>query len=218
MRRRSADQLAARPCRLMSLAVEQDLRRRSAVSSRRMQRPVVVLPQPLSPTSPSVSPRRDREVDAVDRLHVADLARQHDAFGDREMHGEAAHLEQRRRARLALMPRTGARALPRRSALRKQAARWPGSPTGSSGGRAVAHCVDRRSGSAAGRRSRRRACVRSGGWPSTGSSRARRGWSSRGTELQQRRSCRDGAGRDRSPRRVPASTMRPAYMTFTRSA
>ena len=39
---------------------------------RRMQRPVVVLPQPDSPTRPSVSPARDVEADAVDRVHLAD--------------------------------------------------------------------------------------------------------------------------------------------------
>ena len=53
-----------------ALAVEADACRRSARSGDSM-RPVVDLPQPDSPTSPSVSPRRDREVDAVDRAHRA---------------------------------------------------------------------------------------------------------------------------------------------------
>ena len=42
--------------------------------SRMSVRPSVDLPQPDSPTSPSVSPLRICEVDAVDRLHVADGA------------------------------------------------------------------------------------------------------------------------------------------------
>ena len=40
-------------------------------SSRTRQRARVVLPQPDSPTSPSVSPLGDRERDVVDRLHLA---------------------------------------------------------------------------------------------------------------------------------------------------
>ena len=62
-------------------------------------RPVVDLPQPDSPTRPSVSAARDREVDAVDRAHRGDLARDQDAAGDREMLGEALGLDQRRAGR-----------------------------------------------------------------------------------------------------------------------
>ena len=40
---------------------------------RKITRPAVVLPEPDSPTSPSVSPRRIVEVDAVDGFDVADL-------------------------------------------------------------------------------------------------------------------------------------------------
>ena len=43
-------------------------------SSRVISRPVVDLPQPDSPTRPSVSPCAHVEVDAVDGLHGADLA------------------------------------------------------------------------------------------------------------------------------------------------
>ena len=43
--------------------------------SRMMQRPVVDLPQPHSPTRPSVSPGRDVEADAVHRMHPVHLAR-----------------------------------------------------------------------------------------------------------------------------------------------
>ena len=39
-------------------------------TSRSTSRATVDLPEPLSPTSPSVSPARDREVDAVDRAHA----------------------------------------------------------------------------------------------------------------------------------------------------
>ena len=42
-------------------------------SSRVISRPMVDLPQPDSPTTPRVSPGADVEVDAVDRLHRADL-------------------------------------------------------------------------------------------------------------------------------------------------
>ena len=42
--------------------------------SRRSARPTVDLPQPDSPTSPSVSPRRMLKRDVVDGLDVADLA------------------------------------------------------------------------------------------------------------------------------------------------
>ena len=42
-------------------------------SSRVISRPIVDLPQPDSPTTPRVSPAAHVEVDAVDRLHRADL-------------------------------------------------------------------------------------------------------------------------------------------------
>ena len=41
-------------------------------TSRSTLRATVDLPQPDSPTSPSVSPVADREADAVDRMHGAD--------------------------------------------------------------------------------------------------------------------------------------------------
>ena len=53
-------------------------------SSRVSSRPVVVLPQPDSPTSAKVSPRRDVEGHAVDGLDRADLALQ-EALSDREV-------------------------------------------------------------------------------------------------------------------------------------
>ena len=48
-------------------------------------REVVVLPQPDSPTSPSVSPALDVEGDVVDRLDVAERAREQDALGEGEV-------------------------------------------------------------------------------------------------------------------------------------
>ena len=71
---RSSRLAQAAPARPPSrpLAVNEDLRRRSARSRCRMQRAVVVLPQPLSPTRPERLALVDVEADAVDRAHVAD--------------------------------------------------------------------------------------------------------------------------------------------------
>ena len=48
---------------------------------------VTDLPQPDSPTMPSVAPRLDREADAVDRAH--------DAFAGEEVRLKVVDLEQR---------------------------------------------------------------------------------------------------------------------------
>ena len=56
-------------------------------SSRVSSRPVVVLPQPDSPTRESVSPVADREVQPVDGLDGADLALEQ-AAPDREVLGQ----------------------------------------------------------------------------------------------------------------------------------
>ena len=50
-----------------------------------MQRAIVDLPQPDSPTTPSVSPSLDGEADAVDRLHRGDLLLEDDPARDREV-------------------------------------------------------------------------------------------------------------------------------------
>ena len=60
-----------------------------------MQRDVVVLPQPLSPTSASVSPGSHVEAHAVDRAHVADHATEK-APADREELLQALDFEERR--------------------------------------------------------------------------------------------------------------------------
>ena len=52
---------------------------------------MVVLPEPLSPTSPTVSPSRTVDANAVDRAHMADDAAQH-AAADREMHFHVVRL------------------------------------------------------------------------------------------------------------------------------
>ncbi len=61
--------------------------------SRIIARPVVLLPQPDSPTSPSVSPRRIAERDSVHGLDRADL-RLKDARPDREMDLEVLDLDE----------------------------------------------------------------------------------------------------------------------------
>ena len=57
-------------------------------------RPTVVLPQPDSPTSPSVSPRSSVERHAVDGAHLARLARKH-AAEDREPDVQVLNFENR---------------------------------------------------------------------------------------------------------------------------
>ena len=54
-------------------------------SRRMMQRAIVDLPQPDSPTTPSVSPSLDAEADPVDRLHGRDLLLEDDPARDREV-------------------------------------------------------------------------------------------------------------------------------------
>ena len=51
----------------------------------RIARPVVLLPQPLSPTRPRVSPRLMSKVDPVDRVHGPDLALEHHPARDGEV-------------------------------------------------------------------------------------------------------------------------------------
>ena len=53
--------------------------------SLRMQRAIVDLPQPDSPTTPSVSPSLSDEVDAVDGLHGGDLLLEDDPSRDGEV-------------------------------------------------------------------------------------------------------------------------------------
>ena len=62
-------------------------------TSRSTLRATVDLPQPDSPTSPSVSPLPTREADAVDGMHGADAPAQ-DAAAHRVMLDEVGDLEQ----------------------------------------------------------------------------------------------------------------------------
>ena len=72
----------ARPSAVTSAPLNQTSPELGSIS-RRMQRPVVDLPQPDSPTSPSVSPARDVEAHAVDGMHAVDLAREAPALDRR---------------------------------------------------------------------------------------------------------------------------------------
>src|SRR6185503_6221535 len=85
---------------------------------------------------------QDGEVDTVDRLDVTDLAAEQHAVADREVHGKPANLDERRSLHLvshATASRGASSRRPAISALRKQAARWPGSPVALSGGYDSAH-------------------------------------------------------------------------------
>jgi hypothetical protein len=59
-----------------------------------MQRPVVVLPQPLSPTSLSVSPRRTEKSMPSTAFTSPILRCNDDAFGDREVHPQPPDFEE----------------------------------------------------------------------------------------------------------------------------
>src|SRR5205823_11381820 len=79
----------------------------------------------------------DRQVDAVHRLDVADMAPRDEPLGHREVHPQPAHLQQW----LRVGGRHGhaAPAVTSSSWLRKQAESWPGAPAGAKGGGASAH-------------------------------------------------------------------------------
>src|SRR5205823_7621984 len=79
----------------------------------------------------------DRQIDAVDRLHVADMAARDHSLGDREVHPQPTYLQ--KRLRLGARDRHAAPAVTSSSWLRKQAESWPGAPAGAKGGRASAH-------------------------------------------------------------------------------
>ena len=58
-----------------------------------MHRPVVVLPQPLSPTSPRSLAASDGEIDPVDGFNLAYLAMHDDPFGDRKVHPQPSDFQ-----------------------------------------------------------------------------------------------------------------------------
>ena len=129
------------------------------------------------------------------------LRRAHDALGDREVHARARAPRgaASRRAALRSCRRASGGLGAAISALRKQAARWPGSPAGSSGGCASAQRVDREAAA----RPERAAAVepRQIGRLALDRIEPRL---ARPVEprhrAQQRHACRDGAGRGRSRR------------------
>ena len=131
----------------------------------------VDLPQPDSPTRPTVSPRDDVEVDAVDGVHDA-LAREEVSFGSGKCFTQAATCEERP-ARRPIdgrgSPRSsgGASGGAQRSAgLRHPAARGaPGASTGEQLG-VLRAFLDGERGSAARKRQPDGQARGSGGWPS----------------------------------------------------
>ena len=116
-----------------------------------MARPVVDLPQPLSPTRPSVSPRSQREADAVDRLDGRDLAPEQHALREREVHLEVLDAQD-----LVAAPRHRTRQRCGAAQALKQALRWRSPTALERRARRCGRCRRRR-GSAARRRSRRQA-------------------------------------------------------------
>ena len=70
---------------LPSKPISPSTRREPGGSSPRIERPVTVLPQPLSPTMPTPLARAQREADVARRLHLARLGAEKDA--------EAAHVQ-----------------------------------------------------------------------------------------------------------------------------
>ena len=94
-------------------------RRPSASMSRSSSRPTVVLPQPDSPTRPSVSPRRIVKLTPSTAWTVGDRPLE-DAAADREVLHEVADLDERRRPSAAARRR---RAAPSPRAVARTAAR-----------------------------------------------------------------------------------------------
>ena len=143
----------------------------------------VDLPQPDSPTSPSVSPRRTEKVTSSSALHLADLAVEDHAPLDREVLDAGARPRAAaRRPGSSSAPRARGRCDRRRAqrallpGVSQQRSRWPGAPA--SGPAAVPPDTCRtRAGSGAGngspgRRDQRRRLARDlwqlrrGGWSS----------------------------------------------------
>ena len=142
------------------------------------------MPQPLSPTRPRVSPRLDRQGDAVDGVDDLVLAAEPGGAADREVDLQVAHVDDGRA--------TGTRALGRGDGLRtdgarsapRSAPRCPGSPASrsptrswcqhaarwslrarASAGASRRRIGRRRTRSAARTRSPDGEPMRSGGWP-----------------------------------------------------
>ncbi len=136
---------------------------------------IIACPQ-IPTTLPTLDELIGRDGCTADNVHeslLALAAARLDPAQDRDQRRPGEPGRERRHA--------AAPAKPPSSRLRKQAAKWPASSVGSSGGLAWAQAsIEKRQRDRKAHPSSRR--VRSGGWPSTGSRRARRGRSSRGTE------------------------------------
>ena len=106
-----------------------------------IRRAVVLLPQPVSPTIPSVSPRLHLEADAVDGLHGADLCLMRIPLRDREVLDEVADLDQRVAAGSPGDLRAAARAAPPPCSTPAAAARLLGRAAGASQLRPMPRCA-----------------------------------------------------------------------------
>ena len=182
--------------------------RGTARSPRSTASPSVVLPEPLSPTSPSVSPR---PIESDDVVHRADQPRRAATRGRRCASGSARercrrpqssgsrHAGEPRRVAVDAGDRMrAARGNPAAAPPSSAAARRPGSADGSGSRSAPRRCwawSRRSAGCGAGDRCRRAAAP-----------------------LRAARACRDAPGARKMSRTGPLSTMRPEYMIATRSA
>ena len=177
-----------------------------------MQRPVVVLPQPDSPTRPSVSPRRRVKLTpSTARISPACRPRSPLRTGKCLTRSRTSRmtsvlgrsLGSLGRARRSPAPSAGrARPLPSR---RSRAGR---SPIGSSGGRSRAQrsTAERAAGQ---ERAARRQAREVGRLALDGVEPGAARLVQARDRAQQARACRDGAGWRRAPGPVPRSTMRP---------
>ena len=118
-------QRRCRPAPAMS-AVDHDAGRRRRRSAATMQRASVDLPEPDSPTTPSVSPRRSVEADVLDRARTAPAAAEQAAAAcDRSCSGPCTLQHARlRRWRRAAAPRREAAARRRAAPACRRAAGW----------------------------------------------------------------------------------------------
>ena len=177
-----------------------DQRVRCSGCSRRIERRVTLLPEPDSPRMPSVSPRLHVEADAVHRVHGAVGVDE----GDVEVAGPREDRScQRRRLRMAGAADAHVAGDRLRGRSRPAAARpWRRHP--------------RRTGSACGSGSP--TADRSGWADRPGSAPPWCACADPSTAAPTAApACRDAAGRRRSPRPAPISTILPRYITSTRS-
>ena len=208
-----------------------DARPRSAIVARRSARaaarscaPSVDLPQPDSPTRPSVSPSRTENDTPSTAWTRADLAPRAAPCADREVLHEVARPRASGVADARVTPAAGspadrraraARACSRRSS--QQRSRWAGPRRAPRAPGSSSHCVERV------RAARRGSGIRRAGRSATAacprSSAAAPAWAGRGAgSTRAGPTCTGAAGRRRSRRASPCSTIRPAYMTDDPSA